>query len=689
MKRQQYFLIASALVALAFGLRLWGLTATSLWYDETFMLYHAQQGVVDGVLGLLREDNALPLHGLLLALWVGIAGSGEFAARYLSVLLGTIAAPLVLRLGGALTGRRFGGWGAALAYATLPIHVYYAQEVRMYALVVPLAAAFAWTAWRLVEKGRGAGAYLVLGAAMLLAHLYAGLLWAAILVWGSCGLWVAGYKSKVESRKSKVGNHASRITQLVPVSGDHASRFTHHVSRFTFHAWLRANLLLACAALPIGAWALWRARVDATAVSAIPATALRWIPVLFGVGQYLPEPWTTAFVVVAVLALIAALIGLTRAKRGTGALWLTVTLALPVLLLLAATFVKAKWSERYLLPSLGLALVTGVGTGWEFGVVGCGLWVANPKFQVQNQKSKIEHPASCILHLASCILLTGWLALTVPALARQAQGTWAVGLTDEWHPRPDFRGVARYIETVDAPEDAIVVIGGYAAHTLDYYYDGPAHLFGLPLNARVLDTQRPLDLRALTTLQQQTASADRLWLVLWQDTLTDPTALVLSTLVDACHRLPVDAHFTNIGVARFDLTTCRPLDRLAAPPRALAVDFVEPIRLVGYDLVKIDESWEVNLWWKTSGLLLEDYHVFVHLIGGDGGLVAQHDHIAGADAYPTSRWSPGTFLRDRFFLTVPGGVCDHCVLHVGLYTETERLLLQDGEDDVEITLTPE
>jgi len=184
-KRKYLLWVGIALVGLTFALRLWGLTATSLWYDETFMVAHARQGVLAGVVGLWREDNAIPLHGLLLALWIRVAGSGEFAVRYLSVLLGVIATPLVMRLGGAVSGRRDGGWGAALAYATLPIYVYYSQEVRMYALVVPLAAAFAWTAWRLRERGRGAAAYVILGAAMLMAHLYAGLLWAAVLAWGT------------------------------------------------------------------------------------------------------------------------------------------------------------------------------------------------------------------------------------------------------------------------------------------------------------------------------------------------------------------------------------------------------------------------------------------------------------------------------------------------------------------------
>ena len=351
-QRRRYITIAAALIILAFGLRVWGLTATSLWYDETFVLYHAQQGVLDGTAGLLREDNALPLHGLLLAMWITVAGSGEFATRYLSVLLGTVAAALMLRLGGAVQGRRYGGWGAALAFATLPIHVYYAQEVRMYALVVPLAAAFAWTGWRVVERGRGSMAYVILGVAMMTAHLYAGLLWAALFVWGS--------------GKARIMNHESRIM-------GRASHITHRV-------WWRANVGLGLIALPVAAWAVWRAQTDATAVSAIPAEALRWIPMLFGVGQYLTSPWAWLFVVIAALALVAAVVGLWRAHRVDGVVWLLVTLILPVALLLAATFVKAKWSERYLLPSFGLALVVGVGIGWEYGM-------ANGKWRIKNHES--------------------------------------------------------------------------------------------------------------------------------------------------------------------------------------------------------------------------------------------------------------------------------------------------------------
>ena len=89
-------------ILMAFAIRLWDLNATSLWYDETFVLVHAREGILQTVAGLFREDNALPLHGLLLAIWIKLTGDYEFTARYLSVLLGTIGAPLVVRVGRAV-----------------------------------------------------------------------------------------------------------------------------------------------------------------------------------------------------------------------------------------------------------------------------------------------------------------------------------------------------------------------------------------------------------------------------------------------------------------------------------------------------------------------------------------------------------------------------------------------------------
>ncbi|MCJ7548306.1 MAG: hypothetical protein MUQ30_01320, partial [Anaerolineae bacterium] len=598
-------------VLMAFAIRLWDLNATSLWYDETFVLVHAREGIIQAVAGLFREDNALPLHGLLLAIWIKLVGDYEFTARYLSVLLGTIGAPLVIRVGQAVgaglkptadsaAGRPISGLGAGLAYAALPILVYYSQEVRLYALAMPLAAGFTWAGWRLLaerdSRKRGAEiAYVTLGLLMMTAHLFAGLAWAVTGIWG---------------------------TLTLVLTGDPASPAppTSWKPRLSHTSWWRANILLAALAVPIGLWALWRLQTDATAVSAIPSEALRWIPILFGVGQYLAQPWTTLFVIVSLGAILACLIHTLRSGQADSTLWLLISLTLPIAILFLMTSVKAKWSERYLLSSWGIALVVAIGIGWEH-LLTCSL----PR-RLRSARQSLKQYVPGIVGL---LLIASWFALVAPALARQAEGTWAVALQDEWHPRPDFRGVTRYIEKHATGEDAIVVVGGYAAVAIDYYYEGTAHLFGIPLGTRILDTQNTVDLQVLETLQQEAGTRERIWLVLWQDRLADPTGLVQSVLVEACHRLPVDARFTNVGLLLFDIGSCRPLDQLATPAFPLDIAFEAPIRLKGYNLIQKDNMWEVDLWWHTTGGIDEDYIVFVHLVGPDGTMIAQHDHIAG------------------------------------------------------------
>lgn len=651
---------------------MWGLTATSLWYDETFMLYHAQQPLPQALLGLLQEDNALPLYGLLLTLWVQIVGSGEFAARYLSVLLGVLATPLVFRLGRALhigaAPRHHGetgiaGVGSALAYATLPIFVYYGQEVRMYALAIPLAAGFAWFGWRLLVLQRNVLSYFILGMTMLLAHLYTGLTWLTVGLWGALCLLIV-----CQDRA-----HRPRTLRNLPI--------------FRHKSWWHTNLGLAICSAPIVLWALWRARIDATSVSAISPDTLQWIPLLFGVGQYLQEPWPMLFAYAAALNLLVALWETFATRRYRTMLWLLIALIAPILTLLLVTSIKAKWSERYLLPSWGLALVTGTGLGWEILLSARPKGRSNTAFHTDPaNRARGGRLAAHLRHALGVGLIVIWFSLCLPALARQAKGTWAVALRDEWHPRPDFRGVARHIEAHGHPDDAIVVVGGYAATSLDYYYNGPGHLFGLPIDKRILDTTDVVDLRDLEILARETEDKQRLWLVLWQQNLADPTDLVHSLLVEQCRRLPVSASYINVGLLYFDLTACRPLDRLAEPPYATTANFKAPIRLRGYDLKHCEETLEVNLWWEATGLMDEAYTVFVHLVNPEGNIVAQHDHIAGADIYPTNRWADGTQIRDRFFLHLPEAGCDGCRILTGLYTPEGRLTLAGGGDAVELSL---
>src|SRR5262249_20311360 len=87
---------------------------------------------------LIEADaTRAPLHPLLLQGWIALFGPSDLSARALSALLGVLTVPLVYRVGREAFDEPTALWGAALA-AISPYLVRYSQEVRMYALLVPM-----------------------------------------------------------------------------------------------------------------------------------------------------------------------------------------------------------------------------------------------------------------------------------------------------------------------------------------------------------------------------------------------------------------------------------------------------------------------------------------------------------------------------------------------------------------------
>jgi 4-amino-4-deoxy-L-arabinose transferase-like glycosyltransferase len=166
-RRDGLFLASAAgISALAAWLRFRGIDVHELWLDEAFS---ARMAVTDDFgAALLREYNP-PLYYVLLRAWVSLFGETETALRSLSALAGSLFAPAVVAAGALRFGRSAGLWAGALA-ALAPLHVYYSQEARAYALLT-LALLLAYFAlWRALERGTR-GAWALFSVASLLALL--------------------------------------------------------------------------------------------------------------------------------------------------------------------------------------------------------------------------------------------------------------------------------------------------------------------------------------------------------------------------------------------------------------------------------------------------------------------------------------------------------------------------------------
>jgi uncharacterized membrane protein len=152
-------------VVVALALRLIALDRKSLWLDEVTTLHIAGTSVDDIIMA--RWDPHPPLYYLLMHYWIGL-GQSEFILRLPSAPAGAAAIPLLYWL-----AREWGGRWSATASAWLlaiaPLHIWYSQEARMYALVCTLGLASALSYTLAVRRGSllAWGAWIVVTVAGL------------------------------------------------------------------------------------------------------------------------------------------------------------------------------------------------------------------------------------------------------------------------------------------------------------------------------------------------------------------------------------------------------------------------------------------------------------------------------------------------------------------------------------------
>lgn len=186
LKLRLFLLMAFLLVAVAN--RLFAIQAQSIWFDEGWSAYAAEQPTL--VDAAAADATNPPLYYVLVNIAARGFGSSELALRYVSLLLGLLTIPLAYQLARQVAGTRAGSYAALLATLSAPLW-WAAQEARMYTLlaVLILVCALAWqrlttyptrTAWLALWLGElallyahntGPVAALWLNAVMLLFWL--------------------------------------------------------------------------------------------------------------------------------------------------------------------------------------------------------------------------------------------------------------------------------------------------------------------------------------------------------------------------------------------------------------------------------------------------------------------------------------------------------------------------------------
>ena len=173
------------IVALFIGARLWGLTASCLWFDEVFSVHAAKHGWTELFRFVAADIIHPPLFYVLLKVWIGIGGESLLWLRLFPLIASIVLIIPFLFLCRELHLARTETGLALLLMGVNGYLIKYAQEVRMYSLLLFFTVCSIWLFIKFVNANSDSKRLVFLSAINLLliyTHYYGWLIVGAQLV---------------------------------------------------------------------------------------------------------------------------------------------------------------------------------------------------------------------------------------------------------------------------------------------------------------------------------------------------------------------------------------------------------------------------------------------------------------------------------------------------------------------------
>ncbi len=601
------------ILLLAFVVRIHHLDFQSIWWDEGHSIEMAS-APLSQIATLPGMDVHPPGYFMLLHEWMIFAGPSEFALRFLSLLFSLLGMALLMRFAADLARQTSlpAAWTAGLTgllAAIYPLSVAYAQEVRMYALIVFLMSASFYAQWRLIAGRRlrpglsGTVPWIILyvlaTAASLYTHYFAIFLVAfQNLAWL---MWVL-LPSKTSTKSgARLGTWG--VTQV-------------------------GTLILFAPQLPL---ALGQTTAYANPNLNPPALfqflSRSWRAYSIGPAIYAGVAWLAPLAAVFSAVVVLVLVwrarqrrdGLTLSNLGFVAGWFVVPLALYYLVLQ----VRPSFEPRYLTPvTPALLLLWGWGT---MAVLSAGRQPkeTSPKLNRgvpagSTRRPRIEGSTGSRLVAAA--------ALAVIAVAL---GWGSVSyFTNESSFKDDSQAVVNWLAAETTGDDVVYVD---VPHPFHYY----AERIPAPTRYLFVDVHT-----AASTLNAEAGGKRRLYWVTWWGSDTDPRGII-PFLLDKVGRRSGEKDFRGYHVTWWTL----PEDSLFSLPADLEardVTFGDVIRLDGTAFPVTAQSGK-SAWLTAHYSLLKatdvDYRASVRLRDSEGNMLPPIDKdILNDRHFRTSAW---------------------------------------------------
>lgn len=609
--------LLSIVTLAAFVLRLDRLGNQSLWVDEAMSVVFAAKPLPELFHLLVTEDIHPPLYPLLLHFWMAVAGSGEVAVRFPSLVFGVCLVPLLY-----LTGRRLElmadpkerppislvGLAGAVIAATSTFYVGYSQEARNYMAVTFMGLLSSYLLLRALARARKRdwAAYAVATAGALYTHYTAFLLLPfhllfLVLTWRSGGGAWRGWGL------SLAGVGVAYLPWLGYSAGQLQRISDYWPGTLQLDAALRTTLLLFVAG--------------------------------GGAGPYpVVVPMVAGLALLAV-GLAALLLGGVRGRSSRHILFLLLYLLVPSVLLFAVAYYRPKFDPRYLLlvtPAFYLTLAWGI--GWLLRAALFGRASLAPRV---------------LLACLGSAALVGAVAVSVvygePTKLMHV-GDGRTGIQEYG----DYRGLVAYLEGRAEPGDGVVLMMN-SYHPFVYYSR-------LQMPWYPMEPFDDFD-GAIIRLNRMAEKHQRLWFILWQRQWADPADYVMHVMETQAREVPLDASFGGIGLRLFELI---PGQRFSYYPRVdRKAEGLFGERLLEFwgwnvsaDRVAAGGTVEFDLHWRPMRRAegQPKLKTKVMLADADRHLWAVVDEMMVSPFYPPNQWKVREILHDRHRLAVPAGV---------------------------------
>ncbi|MCE7982265.1 MAG: hypothetical protein DYG89_13800 [Caldilinea sp. CFX5] len=514
-----------------FGLRFYAIGAQTVWLDEAFSIWLAQQPLVDLWAWLIKIDQHPPLYYSLLHFWVLLFGDAQGTARALSALCSGLAIPVFYAAGRYLLNQRT-ALLAALLLALSPFQVQYAQEVRMYALLT-LTVAVAFYLLMVVlfsERARQRQwpwvGLAVAQATVMLTHNTATVFFPLALNAAIGGAWLW----------KQWQGHVSSLPVLNAIDFE--------------RRWLRTQLL---------AVALWLPWSIPFVIQSVMVDREFWIgPPTVGMVYealhnfnlaFLWPSWSPPFVAVNVLWWGLALLGVRTLRQTPARAGLLLTLfLLPIVGELLVSLRRPIFSDRTLiwvtLPYLLLVASGMMGAGEAVGARVAQWRVARRINSASDRQNLLKQVA--LSHIGVGI---GGLAVLL-ALNGLALHTYFTYFEKE-----DWAEAAAYVADEIQPGEMILFNATWVQLPFQYYfrhYEQDVPLRGLPVDLFDRGVLEPKMTEAdLPYMRNLLADQQSVWLVYSHDWYTDPDGIIPREL-QAQMTLVERREFVGLQVMRFE-----------------------------------------------------------------------------------------------------------------------------------------